>query len=66
MNISGRINQKLVTVFAFEKRTVRLSIGVKGRFIFHCKLLYCLNLFCHMLAMCPWGLRGRTYKVVFT
>lgn len=41
MNIFGRINQKLVTVFAFEKRTVRLSTGTEGRFIFHCKL-YCI------------------------
>ena len=33
MKIFGRINQELVTIIAFEK-TVRLSIGAEGRFIF--------------------------------
>ena len=55
MKIFGRINQKLVTIIAFEK-TVRLSIGLEGRFIFTVNTMalfeFILPCTCHVMR---WG-----------
>ena len=63
MKIFGRINQKLVTIIAFEK-TVRLSIGVEGRFIFAVNTMvlfeFILPCTCHVMT---WG---NIFKLVFT
>ena len=63
MKIFGRINQKLVTIIAFEK-TVRLSIGVEGRFIFAVNTMvlfeFILPCTCHVMR---WG---NIFKLVFT
>ena len=52
MKIFGRINQELVTIIAFEK-TVRLSIGAEGRFLFTVNSMelfeFILPCTCHMM-----------------